>query len=130
LNRKTAISHAHPARPKKISVVARHVAVAACIVAWCASDAFAARRTPEALETDSAARSPATHALKNPKADKKASKASRKNHRKSKAARRSDVFYRWSDEQLTLGGVSPSQIGKRDEDANGKQTSKGAASAK
>jgi hypothetical protein len=40
------------------------------------------------------------------------------------------VFYRWSDEQLTLGGVSPSQIGKRDEDANGKQASKGAASAK
>jgi hypothetical protein len=40
------------------------------------------------------------------------------------------MFYRWSDEQLMLGGVSPSQIGKRDEDANGKQTSKGAASAK
>jgi hypothetical protein len=130
LNRKTAISHAHAARRKKISVVARHVAVAACIVAWCASDAFAARRTPEALETDSAARSPATHALKKPKVDKKASKPSRKTHRKSKAARRPDMFYRWSDEQLMLGGVSPSQIGKRDEDANGKQTSKGAASAK
>ena len=67
---------------------------------------------------------------KKPKADKKASKPSRKTHRKSKAARRSDVFYRWSDEQLMLGGVSPSQIGKRDEDANGKQASKGAASAK
>ncbi|ALL67239.1 hypothetical protein K788_0005218 [Paraburkholderia caribensis MBA4] len=40
------------------------------------------------------------------------------------------MFYRWSDEELMLGGVSPSQIGKRDEVANGKQTSKGAAPAK
>ena len=130
MNRKTAISHAHAARRKKISVVARHVAVAACIVAWCASDAFAARRKPDALVADSAARGPATQAVRKPKADKTVSKSPRKTHRKAKAARRPDVFYRWSDEQLMLGGVSPSQIGKRDEDANGKQTSNGAASAK
>ncbi|WP_143036501.1 hypothetical protein [Paraburkholderia steynii] len=130
MNPKMAISHAHAARLKKISVVARYVAVAACIVAWCASDAFAARRKPEALVSDNAARSPSTQALKKPKASKKLVKAPRKTHRKAKAARRPDVFYRWSYEQLMLGGVSPSQIGKRGEDANGKQTSKGAASAK
>ncbi|BCG00161.1 hypothetical protein PPGU19_047290 [Paraburkholderia sp. PGU19] len=130
MNRKTVISHAHAAKRKTISVVARHVAFAACIVAWCASDALAARRKPEALVADSAARSPATQALKKPKAGKKLVKASRKTHRKAKAARRPDVFYRWSDEQLMLGGVSPSQIGKRDGDAYGKQTSKGAASSK
>ncbi|WP_148654355.1 hypothetical protein [Paraburkholderia caribensis] len=104
--------------------------MATCIVAWCASDAFAAPRKPDTLVADSAAHRPATQTLKKPKAAPKASKPSHKTHRKAKAARRPDVFYRWSDEELMLGGVSPSQIGKRDEVANGKQTSKGAAPAK
>ncbi|CAG9271823.1 hypothetical protein PCAR4_930022 [Paraburkholderia caribensis] len=95
-------------------------------VAWCASDASAARRQPEAPVSGSAA----SQSLDKPKANAKASKPSRKTHRKTKAARRSEVFYRWSDEQLMLGGISPSRIGKHGDDANGKQTSEGAASAK
>lgn len=111
-----------------LSAVARHVAFAACFVAWCTSDASAARRQPEAPVSGSAA----SQSLDKPKAkaNAKASKPSRKSHRKTKAARRSEVFYRWSDEQLMLGGISPSQIGKRADDANGKQTGKAAASAK
>jgi len=104
--------------------------MATCIVAWCASDAFAAQLKPDTLLAESAAHRPTTQTLKKPKAAQKASKPSHKTRRRAKAARRPDVFYRWSDEQLMMGGVSPSQIGKRDVVANGKQTSKGAASAK
>jgi hypothetical protein len=128
LIRKLAASHSHAARRTTLSAVARHVALAAWFVAWCASDASAARRQPEAPVSGSAP----SQSLDKPKAkaNAKASKPSRKTHRKTKAARRSEVFYRWSDEQLMLGGISPSRIGKHGNDANGKQTSEGAASAK
>jgi hypothetical protein len=51
--------------------------------------------------------------------------AAHKKHHRHKAKRRPDVMYRWSDEQLMLGGVNPASIGK-ESDAGGKQNEQAA----
>jgi hypothetical protein len=108
--------------------------MAACIVALGVSSAFAARLSNEShgasfLASDVGTK-PTTRPLTKPRAQAKTTQARRKARRKNKTLRHPNVFYRWSAEQLMLGGVNPSRIGKGPDDANEKASSKSATSPK
>lgn len=106
--------------------------IAACIVALGISGAFAARLSKEtrgaALLSPRAVAKPITRPLTMMNAQTRTTPARRRTRHKNKATRRPDIFYRWSADQLMLGGVNPSQIGKSADDAIGKAASESAAS--
>ncbi|CAD6546190.1 hypothetical protein ACFQ3P_05415 [Paraburkholderia sabiae] len=106
--------------------------IATCIVALGVSGAFAARLSKEtrgaALLSPRAVIKPITRPLATMKAQARSAPPRRKTRRKNKTTRRPDIFYRWSADQLMLGGVNPSRIGKSADDAIGKAASESAAS--
>jgi hypothetical protein len=121
------------------SALARRIVIAACVVAHggahgaCQRDAAvgAATASSDAVICHDAAKT-RTGNLKKPKTLTKAAHSARRVHKKSKPARRQNVFYQWSAEQLMLGGVNPSRIGSEVNggigNGNGKRSGDSAAS--
>jgi hypothetical protein len=100
-------------------------AVVACFVTLSASGALAARLSSELHSAAGQSTHPAYTPIAQPfpplKARATGPQPPRKIRRKKKIPRRSDVFYRWSAEQLMLGGVNPSRIGNGTDDETGKR---------
>ncbi|WP_109483484.1 hypothetical protein [Paraburkholderia sp. C35] len=109
---------------------ARRSAVAASMIMCCASNAFAARDNVKASVANRAADKPTAQSLKQAKPHAKASQSSHKTRRKAKAPRSHNVYYRWTAEQLMLGGVDPSQIGRDTNAADADSARRSAASVK
>jgi hypothetical protein len=112
---------------------AGRIAIAACIALPHVCSAFAAPNhgdsrisaaAPEGTTQRSSVHTAKPHTI--------APKAARKTHRKARTPRHTDVFYRWSTEQLMLGGIDPAQIGKVGDvrGVGSKRTSENAASAR
>ncbi|MBP0589615.1 hypothetical protein J8I87_07760 [Paraburkholderia sp. LEh10] len=107
------------------------VVMAGCTLIPFSADAFAAHSdlkpriiVPVPTSAVIALRKPSAEGSTKPKSRP----AAHRNRRKSKKTRRPDIFYRWSAEQLMLGGVNPSQIGKEASGVNGKSVNGSAAS--
>jgi hypothetical protein len=110
------------------------IVIAACIVTLSASCAYAARsgnesRSPAPLSPHTLNNSTTRSSTQN-RAQAKTFQPHRKTRRKNKTARHPNVFYRWSAEQLILGGVNPSRIGQSTTDTPARPASKSAASPK
>jgi hypothetical protein len=85
------------------------VMIAVCIASQMPVQASAAQQRAETR----AAALPKKKATTAPQPKTPARNALRKKHRGHKPARRPNVMYRWSDEQLMSGGVNPASIGKK-----------------
>ncbi|MBN3762379.1 hypothetical protein [Burkholderia sp. Ac-20365] len=100
------------------------VVIELCIGVCCVPNAFGARRHDAPGVVDRAPGVRKSHAASKPPAPR------RRLHRKTWAARNVNIYYRWSAEQLMLGGVDPGQIGKLGADNRQEQSKKGAASSR
>ena len=112
---------------------AGRIAIAACIALLYVCGAFAAPNRGDSRIGATALERPTPRtSLHTAEPRIVAPKAARKTHRQARTPRHTDVFYRWSTEQLMLGGVDPAQIGKGGGvgGVSNKPTSENAASAR
>ncbi|MEX3933439.1 hypothetical protein AB4Y32_16805 [Paraburkholderia phymatum] len=116
----------------RVVTLVRRLTLTVCGLALCAADVLAVQPGLEPtivavpLETSSgiaAKPSAKVHAQK-PK------RARTIRHKRKTGGRHPDIYYRWSTEQLMLGGVNPSGIGKEAAGAGGKLATDSAARAR
>ncbi|WP_090867424.1 hypothetical protein [Paraburkholderia diazotrophica] len=120
----------------RLITLVRRLALTACGLALCAADVLAVQHGPEptivVLPLESLTGAPAKPAAKvhAPKPmPARTMRRKRKAVRKT-GAHRPNVYYHWSSEQLMLGGVNPSGIGKEAAGASGKPVTDSAARAR
>ncbi|MEM5387195.1 hypothetical protein VSR68_26860 [Paraburkholderia phymatum] len=118
-----------------VTLVGR-LALAISGLALCAADVLAVQPGPEStivvLPLETFAGVPAKPAAKVHAPKPMPARTIRRKHHAGRrtGARRPNIYYRWSSEQLMLGGVNPSGIGKEAGGASGKPATDSAARAR
>ncbi|MPW16430.1 hypothetical protein GCT13_05660 [Paraburkholderia sp. CNPSo 3157] len=119
-----------------LATLVRRLALTVCGLALCAADVLAVQPGLEptivvlSLENFSGVSAKPTAKVYAPKPMPE--RAIRRKHKavRKTGARRPNVYYRWSTEQLMLGGVNPSGIGKEVAGSGGKLVTDSAARAR